>query len=205
MKLLKLLLTLLLLTSWSNYARSVEKSIVIRERQVGTIQKLSRQITKSEVDATLYYNRFRYYDASTGLYLSQDPIGLHGNNPTMYGYTFDSNTQIDIFGLAGVPWLPHGATQPDIVSKGPHFYAGDGKTELKLALDGDRVTFIEAFGKDANTPALKKAIKESEEKLLNDKSWREKLLKNAREVKISLFENFGRLDRARDVKKLRKR
>ncbi|WP_309597783.1 RHS repeat domain-containing protein [Flavobacterium oreochromis] len=162
------------------------------------------QYEDPELDG-LYYNRFRYYDASTGLYISQDPIGLHGNNPTMYGYTFDSNTQIDIFGLAGVPWLPHGATQPDIVSKGPHFYAGDGKTELKLALDGDRVTFIEAFGKDANTPALKKAIKESEEKLLNDKSWREKLLKNAREVKISLFENFGRLDRARDVKKLRKR
>ncbi|QYS87252.1 RHS repeat-associated core domain-containing protein [Flavobacterium oreochromis] len=102
MKLLKLLLTLLLLTSWSNYARSVEKSIVIRERQVGTIQKLSRQITKSEVDATLYYNRFRYYDPSTGLYLSQDPIGLEGNNPTMYGYVHDSNSWVDIFGLIEV-------------------------------------------------------------------------------------------------------
>ncbi|OWP79762.1 hypothetical protein BWK62_00575 [Flavobacterium oreochromis] len=47
----------------------------------------------------LYYNRFRYYDPSTGLYLSQDPIGLEGNNPTMYGYTFDSNSEVDPLGL----------------------------------------------------------------------------------------------------------
>ncbi|MDR1603073.1 MAG: RHS repeat-associated core domain-containing protein [Tannerella sp.] len=26
----------------------------------------------------LYYNRFRYYDPSSGAYLSQDPIGLAG-------------------------------------------------------------------------------------------------------------------------------
>ena len=26
----------------------------------------------------LYYNRFRYYDSSTGNYISQDPIGLAG-------------------------------------------------------------------------------------------------------------------------------
>ncbi|WP_258129670.1 HNH/endonuclease VII fold putative polymorphic toxin [Flavobacterium columnare] len=47
----------------------------------------------------LYYNRFRYYDCSTGNYISQDPIGLLGNNPTFYGYVFDSNTEIDPFGL----------------------------------------------------------------------------------------------------------
>nr|WP_286425302.1 RHS repeat-associated core domain-containing protein [Myroides marinus] len=26
----------------------------------------------------LYYNRFRFYDSNTGLYFSQDPIGLIG-------------------------------------------------------------------------------------------------------------------------------
>jgi RHS repeat-associated protein len=31
----------------------------------------------------LAYNRFRYYDASTGLYVSQDPIGLAGGMPNM--------------------------------------------------------------------------------------------------------------------------
>ena len=31
--------------------------------------------------------------------LGQDPIGLAGGNPTMYGYVFDNNIQLDIFGL----------------------------------------------------------------------------------------------------------
>lgn len=34
----------------------------------------------------LAYNRFRYYDPEQGNYISQDPIGLAGGNPTLYGY-----------------------------------------------------------------------------------------------------------------------
>ena len=48
----------------------------------------------------LFYNRFRYYDSGIGNYISQDPIGLSGNNPNVYAYTLDSNTLIDIFGLS---------------------------------------------------------------------------------------------------------
>ncbi|MFJ1376770.1 DUF6531 domain-containing protein [Capnocytophaga canimorsus] len=55
------------------------------------------QYYDSEVD--LCYNRFRYYDCNTGSYISQDPIRLAGNNPTLYGYVFDSNTEVDVFGL----------------------------------------------------------------------------------------------------------
>jgi RHS repeat-associated protein len=47
----------------------------------------------------LYYNRFRYYDPDSGNYLSQDPIGLAGNNPTLYGYVKDPNSWVDVFGL----------------------------------------------------------------------------------------------------------
>ena len=47
----------------------------------------------------LYYNRFRFYDSSTGNYISQDPIGLSGNNPTLYGYVRDVNIWLDILGL----------------------------------------------------------------------------------------------------------
>ncbi|MDM1409037.1 RHS repeat-associated core domain-containing protein [Myroides sp. DF42-4-2] len=50
----------------------------------------------------LYYNRFRYYDSSTGLYISKDPIGLAGNNPTMYAYVWDSNAMVDVFGLSTI-------------------------------------------------------------------------------------------------------
>ncbi|RVU91056.1 RHS repeat-associated core domain-containing protein [Flavobacterium columnare] len=46
----------------------------------------------------LYYNRFRYYDCSTGNYISQDPIGLNGGM-ALYGYVHDSNAWVDVFGL----------------------------------------------------------------------------------------------------------
>ncbi|WP_373246912.1 RHS repeat domain-containing protein [Phocaeicola massiliensis] len=47
----------------------------------------------------LYYNRFRYYSPDMGMYISSDPIGLAGNNPTLYGYVLDVNTWLDILGL----------------------------------------------------------------------------------------------------------
>lgn len=43
----------------------------------------------------LYYNRFRYYSPQMGMYISSDPIGLAGNNPTLYGYVQDVNTWLD--------------------------------------------------------------------------------------------------------------
>ena len=47
----------------------------------------------------LAYNRFRYYSPESGTYISQDPIGLAGNNPNFYGYVKDSNWWVDVFGL----------------------------------------------------------------------------------------------------------
>jgi len=55
------------------------------------------QYYDSEID--LCYNRFRYYDPESGNYISQDPIGLLGNNPTFYGYVKDTNSWTDVFGL----------------------------------------------------------------------------------------------------------
>ncbi|EPD98962.1 hypothetical protein HMPREF1528_01814 [Capnocytophaga sp. oral taxon 336 str. F0502] len=60
-------------------------------RQVG-------QIEDSELEG-LYYNRYRWYNSETGCYISQDPIGLAGNNPTLYAYVHDSNSWVDVFGL----------------------------------------------------------------------------------------------------------
>ena len=50
-------------------------------------------------ETKLAYNRFRYYSPETGTYISQDPIGLEGGNPTLYGYVKDSNWWVDVFGL----------------------------------------------------------------------------------------------------------
>ncbi|MEN7547382.1 RHS repeat-associated core domain-containing protein [Rapidithrix thailandica] len=54
-----------------------------------------------DVETGLYYNRFRYYSPESGAYISQDPIGLAGNNPNIYAYTHDNNVWIDPWGLSG--------------------------------------------------------------------------------------------------------
>ena len=54
----------------------------------------------------LYYNRFRYYIPDEGIYTQRDPIGLVGENPTVYGYVWNTLIEIDPFGLNGVPTLP---------------------------------------------------------------------------------------------------
>ncbi|WP_024470280.1 RHS repeat-associated core domain-containing protein [Treponema pedis] len=53
-----------------------------------------------DTETELVYNYKRYYSQETGAYISQDPIGLAGNNPTLYGYVEDTNIWLDIFGLA---------------------------------------------------------------------------------------------------------
>ncbi len=54
------------------------------------------QYEDEELDG-LYYNRFRYYDASTGLYISLDPLKYWGGL-NLYSFVKDSNQSIDIFG-----------------------------------------------------------------------------------------------------------
>ena len=53
----------------------------------------------ADKETGLYYNRFRYYDPNAGSYISQDPIGLAGDNPTLYAYVSDVNYWNDVLGL----------------------------------------------------------------------------------------------------------
>jgi RHS repeat-associated protein len=55
-----------------------------------------------DIETGLAYNRFRYYDNESGLYISKDPIGLAGGMRP-YGYVNDPNTWIDQFGLSRLP------------------------------------------------------------------------------------------------------
>ena len=52
-----------------------------------------------DVETGLYYNRFRYYEPSSGQYISQDPLRLEGGNPNAYAYVSDCNVEIDPLGL----------------------------------------------------------------------------------------------------------
>ncbi|WP_053486142.1 DUF6531 domain-containing protein [Lysinibacillus sp. FJAT-14745] len=55
-----------------------------------------------DVETGLYYNRFRYYSPMECMYTQQDPIGLAGNNPTLYGYVGNTNILLDPFGLKSI-------------------------------------------------------------------------------------------------------
>ncbi|OUO74642.1 RHS family protein [Bacteroides sp. An269] len=53
----------------------------------------------ADEETGLYYNRFRYYLPNLGGYLTKDPIGILGKNPTLYSYVSNTNHYIDCNGL----------------------------------------------------------------------------------------------------------
>ncbi|WP_240359334.1 DUF6531 domain-containing protein [Pyxidicoccus trucidator] len=58
----------------------------------------------------LLYNRFRYYDAEAGRYISQDPLGLAAG-PRLYGYPEDPLSATDPLGLSKCGDAAKGALQ----------------------------------------------------------------------------------------------
>ena len=104
-----------------------------------------RQLGQYEDDEThLYYNRFRYYDPRIGNYISQDPIGLAGNNPTLYGYVSDSNNRMDLLGLNKTSWWLHdsdgslldsGTMKPDPKAKTIPGRVGDSEQKILKTIE----------------------------------------------------------------------
>ena len=87
----------------------------------------------------LYYNLFRYYSPQMGMYISSDPIGLSGNNPTLYGYVEDVNIWLDIEGLNKTSWWLHdpegklidsGTMRPDPKAKTIPQRTGDSEQKI---------------------------------------------------------------------------
>ena len=79
-------------------------------------------------ETELAYNRFRYYSPESGMYVSQDPIGLSGGSK-LYSYVGDSNKLIDILGLESgtiTVLLQAGGKHFGVVTKG----AGGMMTDL---------------------------------------------------------------------------
>ena len=75
----------------------------VRRLSVGSLNDCPFRYQGQYEDAEtgLYYNRFRYYSADEGVYVSQDPIGLHSGEPNFYAYVSDCNSWVDVFGLNG--------------------------------------------------------------------------------------------------------
>ena len=142
----------------------------------------------------LAYNRFRYYSPESGTYISQDPIGLAGNNPNFYGYTFDSNTEVDVWGLdvyilvadsdGYYPDLQYGksTTQYVYLRKGQIYKIGESKNAKKRYkksnLSKGRVSKhkVYAFDVNGNPIGLKmKIIVKGGSKKANQKTERKML------------------------------
>lgn len=104
-----------------------------------------RQLGQYEdVETGLFYNRFRYYNPETGMYISQDPIGLEGNNPNLYAYVYDSNSWVDPFGLN--PGDPYGAKLKENLRQTQKYGQGGVKE-----LENGRIRYYDKI-KSASTP-----------------------------------------------------
>lgn len=102
-----------------------------------------------DVETGLYYNRFRYYSPESGTYVSQDPIGLNGNNPTLYAYVIDSNTWVDQFGLAPIgSW-----NEFQSATKGQFGSRKEAATGWKVYQESSQTSKQLVIGRQADTAA----------------------------------------------------
>ena len=131
----------------------------------------------------LYYNRFRYYDPSSGNYLSQDPIGLLGGMQ-LYSYVHDTNNWIDVFGLQGGQTSFIGdALHPKTVTpnnpggvytiKATGSYRGDkaalyGEAKLKESFSTDYVAHHISYDPKTNTMQMQLVKKEAHSKVSHE-------------------------------------
>lgn len=130
-----------------------------------------------DTETDLYYNRFRYYSPSDGIYTQQDPIGLAGGNPTLYAYVHNPHAWIDPFGLQRVnpgedlyvgtysssyranvrtglnkTHTPHHATQ-DAINKSNDISHSSGITiNMRKDLHGKTRTYRKPMDKSLETP-----------------------------------------------------
>ena len=73
---------------------------VIKETGIQNFCPFLYQGQSFDNEIELAYNRFRYYDVEDGRYISQDPIGLLSEEYNFYNYVFDTNNELDLYGLA---------------------------------------------------------------------------------------------------------
>ncbi|MGE7912651.1 DUF6531 domain-containing protein [Lysinibacillus xylanilyticus] len=111
-----------------------------------------------DVEIGLYYNRFRYYSPSEGIYTQQDPIRLAGNNPTLYGYVSDPLMELDPFGLINWKKVIWTATRPKGTRQTYDVYQRDDINWDKIRSAGDKkyigMTNRDAANKYGKAPQL---------------------------------------------------
>ncbi|NJK32365.1 MAG: RHS repeat-associated core domain-containing protein [Deltaproteobacteria bacterium] len=90
-----------------------------------------------DVETGLYYNRHRYYDPRSGLYISPDPLGLEGGR-ALYAYPIDPLVLVDPLGLN----VSTGAGRDSVTYQGIKDgkpYTGYASAPSSLGLDPERI------------------------------------------------------------------
>jgi uncharacterized protein RhaS with RHS repeats len=91
-----------------------------------------------------------------GIYVSQDPIGLSGNNPNFYAYTHDPNSHVDIFGLSDcMPTKYHKRTVAEVADLRKLFDKSGGAREKFLKEVAQDPNAVKKYGQGA-VDAMKK-------------------------------------------------
>lgn len=70
----------------------------VTETKAQTVQPIRFQGQYEDAETGLFYNYFRYYDADSGRYINQDPIGLFGGD-NLYAYAWNPLIWVDPYGL----------------------------------------------------------------------------------------------------------
>ena len=114
--------------AWGNVLRQVElapEPAILAEGECQGIQSTLAQMQPirfqgqyHDIETGLHYNRFRYYDADCGRFISLDPIGLAGGN-NLYQYAANPVEWIDPLGLSGYK-VGAQTAGGDMLSRGVH-------------------------------------------------------------------------------------
>lgn len=146
-----------------------------------------------------------------GGYISQDPIGLVGNNPTLYAYVKDTNIWLDPFGLTGTYMFTDGTDWyvgkgakgrmydsmrervggKANVTQGIHVDFGNNKTGLMVEAELMRRTDAvnkSTFKNSINSPG-EKLLKDAE---LNNKSLYDDIIKKADDFETKFNDQKGK-------------
>ncbi|WP_082721912.1 RHS repeat-associated core domain-containing protein [Burkholderia sp. RF2-non_BP3] len=92
-----------------------------------------------DAETGLHFNRYRYYDPDTGIFISEDPIGLDGGL-NLYQYAPNVFNWIDPYGLELTPLNERGYTVYGLFEPGADapYYVGHTKQSLRDRLAGHR-------------------------------------------------------------------
>ncbi|KVT52572.1 RHS repeat-associated core domain-containing protein [Burkholderia ubonensis] len=115
----------------------------------GSDQPLRLQGQDFDAESGLHYNRYRYFDPSTGSFINQDPIGLEGGL-NLYGYAPATNNWVDPLGLTAGRFDPHNKLPP---------WGGREATGVHYGSSQDEGLII-VSGMDEHRPAVNKKIDE---------------------------------------------